>query len=63
MSTPDEYFGGVEAEDGKKLCTWAGELYLELHNGTYTTHAKVGFFLRQNWKTKANRIKYKTQRK
>ena len=44
MSTPDEYFGGVEAEDGKKLCTWAGELYLELHNGTYTTHAKVGCF-------------------
>ena len=41
MSTPDEYFSKVEEEDSKKLCRWAGELYLELHNGTYTTHAKV----------------------
>ena len=41
MSTPDEFFSKVEEEDARKLCRWAGELYLELHNGTYTTHAKV----------------------
>ncbi|XP_060596944.1 alpha-mannosidase 2C1-like isoform X1 [Ruditapes philippinarum] len=41
MSTPDQLFSDIEAEDGGKLCRWAGELYLELHNGTYTTHAKV----------------------
>lgn len=41
MSTPDEFFSAIEEEDSSKLCRWAGELYLELHNGTYTTHAKV----------------------
>lgn len=41
MSTPDKYFTSVEQEDISKLCRWRGELYLELHNGTYTTHAKV----------------------
>ncbi|XP_053397678.1 alpha-mannosidase 2C1-like isoform X2 [Mercenaria mercenaria] len=41
MSTPDEFFSDIESEDGGKLCRWAGELYLELHNGTYTTHARV----------------------
>ncbi|KAK7493075.1 hypothetical protein BaRGS_00015596 [Batillaria attramentaria] len=41
MSTPDEFFTAVEQEDVGKLCTWRGELYLEMHNGTYTTHAKV----------------------
>ncbi|XP_067676864.1 alpha-mannosidase 2C1-like isoform X2 [Haliotis asinina] len=42
MSTPDEFFTLVEKESGQdKLCTWRGELYLELHNGTYTTHAQV----------------------
>lgn len=28
-------------KDGRNLCEWRGELYLELHNGTYTTHADV----------------------
>ncbi|KAL4232509.1 hypothetical protein ACF0H5_007201 [Mactra antiquata] len=41
MSTPDEFFTAIENEDSSKLCRWAGELYLEMHNGTYTTHAKV----------------------
>lgn len=41
MSTPDEYFSTVEKNDGDKLCKWTGELYLELHNGTYTTQAQV----------------------
>lgn len=41
MSTPDKFFSDIEAEDSGKLCRWAGELYLELHNGTYSTHARV----------------------
>lgn len=41
MSTPTDFFQAVESEDTSMLCKWKGELYLELHNGTYTTHAKV----------------------
>ena len=41
MSSPDELFSDIEVEDADKLCRWVGELYLELHNGTYTTHAQV----------------------
>ncbi len=41
MSTPAEYFTYVESEEADNLCHWHGELYLELHNGTYTTQAKV----------------------
>lgn len=41
MSSPDEYFSTVEKYDSHNLCKWTGELYLELHNGTYTTHAKI----------------------
>lgn len=40
MSTPDEFFNEVRIS-GKNLCTWVGELFLELHNGTYTSLAKV----------------------
>ncbi|KAH3736880.1 hypothetical protein DPMN_043455, partial [Dreissena polymorpha] len=41
MSTPDEFFSAIEHDDAQNLCRWRGELYLELHNGTYTTHARV----------------------
>jgi len=41
MSTPNEYFTEVEQKESSTLCHWNGELYLELHNGTYTTHALV----------------------
>ncbi|XP_076466498.1 alpha-mannosidase 2C1-like [Babylonia areolata] len=43
MRGPGEFFRAVEEEEetARRLCTWRGELYLELHNGTYTTHAKV----------------------
>ncbi len=44
MSTPDVLFSQLEA-DSSLLCTWVGELFLELHNGTYTTQAKVCFHL------------------
>uniref|UniRef100_A0A669D8L5 alpha-mannosidase n=1 Tax=Oreochromis niloticus TaxID=8128 RepID=A0A669D8L5_ORENI len=40
MSTPDELFTRLQA-DSALLCTWAGELFLELHNGTYTTQAQI----------------------
>lgn len=38
-SSPQDYF--VSIEDSGNLCKWVGELYLELHRGTYTTDAKV----------------------
>lgn len=41
LSTPDAFFSQVEKESIDKLCHWQGELYLELHNGTYTSQAKV----------------------
>ena len=41
MSTPDRLFSELLA-DSALLCTWSGELFLELHNGTYTTQAQVG---------------------
>ena len=46
-SSPQEYFDLVAREDSSNLCKWVGELYLELHRGTYTTHAKVGCWLTQ----------------
>ena len=41
LSTSQEFFRSLESRDGDKLCTWVGELYLELHQGTYTTQAQV----------------------
>ena len=37
----DDFFAKLEKkiEDGTKLTTWYGELYFELHRGTYTTQA------------------------
>uniref|UniRef100_A0A8C7GFJ3 alpha-mannosidase n=1 Tax=Oncorhynchus kisutch TaxID=8019 RepID=A0A8C7GFJ3_ONCKI len=40
MSSPDRLFSELEA-DSSLLCTWTGELFLELHNGTYTTQAQI----------------------
>ncbi|MBU6335154.1 MAG: alpha-mannosidase [Chloroflexi bacterium] len=34
------FFDGVEREAGATLPTWNGELYLELHRGTYTTQSR-----------------------
>lgn len=39
-SSPDKLFSHLQA-DSDLLCTWTGELFLELHNGTYTTQAQV----------------------
>lgn len=35
-----EFFETLAAEDGERLPTWNGELYLELHRGTYTTQSR-----------------------
>uniref|UniRef100_A0A674K3K4 alpha-mannosidase n=1 Tax=Terrapene triunguis TaxID=2587831 RepID=A0A674K3K4_9SAUR len=40
MSTPDRFFSMLEKEK-TQLFTWIGELFLELHNGTYTTQAQI----------------------
>ncbi|KAL1229088.1 Alpha-mannosidase 2C1 [Trichinella pseudospiralis] len=40
-TTPASFFEDVEANDMQNLLTWVGELYLEMHNGTYTTQAEV----------------------
>jgi len=41
FTTPNKFFAELE-EEASNLCCWSGELYLELHNGTYTTQAQVG---------------------
>ena len=41
FSTVSEFFDQIEAEDSERLSEWKGELYLELHNATYTTQANV----------------------
>lgn len=41
-SSPDKLFSQLQA-DSALLCTWTGELFLELHNGTYTTEAQVEY--------------------
>ncbi|GFO19170.1 alpha-mannosidase [Plakobranchus ocellatus] len=41
LSSSDAFFSTLEAESPNMLCHWRGELYLELHNGTYTTWAQV----------------------
>ncbi|CAG0918169.1 unnamed protein product [Notodromas monacha] len=37
---PSEVFDQL-AKESKNLCRWVGELYLEMHNGTYTTQATI----------------------
>lgn len=40
LEGPQEFFEAAAAESGE-WPVWIGELYLELHRGTYTTHADV----------------------
>eukprot|EP00731_Ephydatia_muelleri_P024288 Em0016g559a len=40
-SSPEAFYSSVEKHDSSKLCTWKGELYLELHRGTYTSQARL----------------------
>ena len=48
-STPEKFFSSLESHDSSHLCKWVGELYLELHRGTYTTQAKV-----KHWSIQVN---------
>jgi alpha-mannosidase len=40
QGTVREFFRTLEQESGDKLPTWNGELYLEIHRGTYTTQSR-----------------------
>ncbi|KAG7473386.1 hypothetical protein MATL_G00095190 [Megalops atlanticus] len=46
ISSPDRLFSELEANESL-LCSWTGELFLELHNGTYTTQAQIKLGNRQ----------------
>ena len=40
LSTAIDFMEKLERESGEKLPAWNGELYLELHRGTYTSQAR-----------------------
>jgi alpha-mannosidase len=44
---PHIFFEKVEEQDGHKLLEWCGELYFELHRGTYTSQAACKQFNRR----------------
>ncbi|ODM94991.1 Alpha-mannosidase 2C1 [Orchesella cincta] len=46
MSSSNAFFDRLE-EDKDKLYKWVGELYLELHNGTYTSQARIKAYNRK----------------
>lgn len=46
FSTPERFFAKLEKE-ATDLLTWRGELYFELHRGTYTSHARTKFYNRR----------------
>lgn len=41
VEKPSAFFSKAQEEYGDKAPVWAGELYLELHRGTYTSQAKT----------------------
>ncbi|GGO56755.1 alpha-mannosidase [Streptomyces daqingensis] len=41
IEKPSAFFSKAEEEYAQKAPVWAGELYLELHRGTYTSQAKT----------------------
>ena len=41
LQGPQAFFAAAAAETSSDWPVWVGELYLELHRGTYTTHADV----------------------
>lgn len=50
FSTAHDFFDGI-AKAEPKLPTWEGDMYLELHRGTYTTHAR-----NKRWNRKAEML-------
>ncbi|NLU65697.1 glycoside hydrolase family 38 C-terminal domain-containing protein [Streptomyces sp. HNM0574] len=41
VEAPEHFFRKAHEEYGQRAPVWAGELYLELHRGTYTSQAKT----------------------
>jgi alpha-mannosidase len=41
MERCDTFFKRLASEEGQRLPEWAGELYLELHRGTFTSQART----------------------
>ncbi|WP_129842807.1 glycoside hydrolase family 38 C-terminal domain-containing protein [Streptomyces sp. RFCAC02] len=41
VERPEEFFRAARAEYGEAAPVWVGELYLELHRGTYTSQART----------------------
>lgn len=42
FKSPHQFFGGIEERgECNQLVSWVGELYFELHRGTYTSQAQV----------------------
>ncbi|MQA06917.1 MAG: alpha-mannosidase, partial [Streptosporangiales bacterium] len=41
VETPAAFFTAAEREYADRAPVWSGELYLELHRGTYTSHAAI----------------------
>jgi alpha-mannosidase len=48
LTTPKNYFDDSLLEINQYTPKWVGELYFELHQGTYTTHAEVKYNNRKN---------------
>lgn len=46
--TVDDFYEHLleKSDQGKKLPTWTGEIYLEYHRGTYTTQANIKKYMR-----------------
>ncbi|HSV85280.1 MAG TPA: alpha-mannosidase [Levilinea sp.] len=47
MRSPQDFFTRLE-QDAQDLTVWVGELYLELHRGTYTTQARIKNYNRRS---------------
>ncbi|HEV7678870.1 MAG TPA: alpha-mannosidase [Candidatus Dormibacteraeota bacterium] len=41
QGTTGDFFAHVAREDGERLATWSGELYLERHRGVLTSQARI----------------------
>ncbi len=41
LASPAQFFAAAEAESPAPAAVWKGEMYLELHRGTYTSQAKT----------------------
>ncbi|GBC03648.1 hypothetical protein RclHR1_05230010 [Rhizophagus clarus] len=47
MGSAEEFYERIE-KDSKELVTWKGELYFELHRGTYTSHGRIKRYNRKS---------------